>query len=78
MRKFLVGLALVTFVGGNASAALADATVVHKESADGERSKTVIDRDNGSRTIIKRHGDRMKKVHIKANGDKVIVKKEAD
>ena len=77
-------LAIITFtaaslVMGTAGAALAqDATVIHKESADGERSKTVMKSDDGSKTIVKRHGLRSKKIHIDPNGDKTVVKKDVD
>jgi hypothetical protein len=54
-----------------------DTTVIHKESAEGDRSKTIVKHDDGSKTMIKRHGDRMKKIHTATNGDKTIVKKTA-
>jgi hypothetical protein len=52
-----------------------DTTVIHKESAEGDRSKTIVKHDDGSKTVIKRHGDRVKKIHTAANGDKTIVRK---
>ena len=76
MRPVLISLAvagLLTGMPGIASAQ--DTTVIHKESGDGERSKTVVKHDDGSKTVIKRHGDNMKKIHTDANGDKTIVKK---
>ena len=75
----IIGVALFTLSlvsVGMANVTMAqDTTVIHKESADGERSKTIVKRDDGSKTVIKRHGDRVKKIHTAANGDKVIIKK---
>ena len=53
-------------------------TVVHKESADGEHSKTMIARDDGSKTVVKRGTHHVKRVDIEPNGDKTITKKEKD
>ena len=53
-------------------------TVVHKESADGAHSKTMVAREDGSRTIIKRGRHHVKRVDIDPNGDKTITKKEKD
>jgi len=76
MKIVLISLVAASLVTGAASIAIAqDTTVIHKESADGERSKTVVKHNNGSKTVIKRHGDEMKKVHTDADGDKTIVKK---
>jgi len=49
----------------------------HKESADGNSSKTVVKDDNG-KTVTKRHGANMKKVHTDPNGDKTVVKKTVE
>lgn len=77
MKILLTGLVVASL--GMANVALAqDTTVVHKESADGENSKTVVKSDNGSKTVIKRHGNRMKKVHTDADGDKTVVKKTVE
>jgi len=70
----LFSLSLVSFGMANVTMAQ-DATVIHKESADGDRSKTIVKHDNGSKTVIKRHGDRVKKIQTAANGDKTIIKK---
>ena len=76
MKAVLAGLVAASLMGAAVDVAFAqDTTVIHKESADGERSKTVVKHDDGSKTVIKRHGDRVKKVHTDANGDKTIVKK---
>ena len=73
-----IGVALLTLSLTSAGMAVAmaqEATVIHKESAEGDRSKTIVKHEDGSKTVIKRHGDRMKKIHTAANGDKTIVKK---
>ncbi len=77
----IIGVALLTLSLASAgmasmtTASVADTTVIHKESAEGDRSKTIVKHDDGSKTVIKRHGDRMKKIHTAANGDKTTVKK---
>ena len=53
-------------------------TVVHKESADGEHSKTMVAREDGSKTIVKRGRHHVKRVDIEPNGAKTIIKKEKD
>ena len=79
MKKILISLAAASLIVGVPSIAFAqDATVVHKESADGAHSKTVVARDDGSKTIIKRGRHHVKKVNIEANGDKTVVKKHTD
>ena len=79
MKIILASVISVALITGYASAAFAqDSTVIHKESADGDHSKTIVKDDDGSKTVIKRHGDHMKKIHTDANGDKTIVKKSAD
>ena len=76
MRIVFIGLVAASLVAGAANVAIAqDSTVIHKESADGEHSKTIVKHDDGSKTVIKRHGDQMKKVHTDADGDKTVVKK---
>ncbi|MGZ5921283.1 MAG: hypothetical protein ACXWLT_05915 [Rhizomicrobium sp.] len=77
MRVIGVALFTLSLVSvGMANATMAqDTTVIHKESADGDQSKTIVKHDDGSRTVIKRHGDHVKKIHTAANGDKTIVKK---
>ena len=78
----IIGVALLTLSLGSAGMAAMttvsvaqDTTVIRKESAEGDRSKTIVKHDDGSKTVIKRHGDRVKKVHTAANGDKTVVKK---
>ena len=78
MKTYIAGFAALAIVAAAPAAFAQDTTVVHKESADGEHSKTVIKRENGSKTIVKRHGDQEKKVHIDANGDKTVVKKTTE
>ncbi len=80
MKKLLIALTAAGFLTGVGGAAIAqeDTTVINKESADGDHAKTVIAREDGSRTIIKRGRHHVKKVHIDANGDKTIVKKSTD
>ena len=78
MKKMLIGLAAASLIAGMTGAAMAqDATVIHKESANGEHSKTVVARENGSKTIIKRGKHHVKKVDIAPNGDKTVTKKSA-
>jgi hypothetical protein len=79
MKIMLISLVAANLITGLANVAIAqDTTVIHKESADGDRSKTVLKHDGGSKTVIKRHANYMKKVHTNPNGDKTIVKKSAD
>ena len=94
MKKVLISLAAAGFlIGMGATIATAqqdttvvhkqDAygdskTVVHKESADGEHSKTMVAREDGSKTIVKRGRHHVKRVDIEPNGDKTITKKEKD
>ena len=79
MKKVLISLAVASLVTGTVGPAIAQqTTVVHKESADGVHSKTVVARDDGSKTIIKRGRHHMKKINIEANGDKTVVKKTAN
>ena len=80
MKIILTSLVAAGLVMGAANVAFAqDTTVVHKESADGENSKTVVkDNDTGAKTVIKRHGTHMKKVHTDAEGDKTVVKKDVN
>ena len=79
MKKMIASIAAAGFLSAMAGAAIAqETTVMHKETADGMHSKTVVARSDGSKTIIKRHGSNVKKVHKFANGDKVIIHKTAD
>jgi hypothetical protein len=78
MKAAIGGIAALALLAGAAGATGAyaqDTTVVHKESANGDRSKTVVRHDNGAKTVIKRHGNHVKKVHTSANGDRTVVKK---
>jgi hypothetical protein len=79
MKFAVIGLTAATLLMGMADIAVAqDTTVIHKESADGDSSKTVVKSDNGSKTVTKRHGANMKKVHTDPNGDKTVVKKTVE
>jgi hypothetical protein len=80
MRSLLVAMAALTMLGGAAAVAQAQeaTTVIHKQDSDGDRSKTVIKRDDGSKTVIKRHGHHVKKVRTEADGDTTVVKKTID
>ena len=79
MKSALIGLATACLLSATANVALAqDTTVIHKESADGERSKTVVKDADGDKTVIKRHGNNMKKVHTDAGGDETVTKKHTD
>ena len=78
MKFALISLTAASLLMGMAEVAIAqDSTVIHKESANGDRSKTVMKDDNGI-TVSKRHGANMKKVHIDPNGDKTVVKKTVE
>ena len=79
-KAIIAGVAALAFAGSVGAAAYAQdsTTVVHKESADGEHSKTVVHKNDGSKTVVKRNGDSTKKVHTDANGDKTVVKKTAE
>jgi hypothetical protein len=78
MKFALIGLIEASLLMGMANVAVAqDSTVIHKESADGNSSKTVVKDDNG-KTVTKRHGANMKKVHTDPNGDKTVVKKTVE
>ena len=75
MKIYVAGLAAVALLSGSAAAYAQDTTVVHKESADGEHSKTVVHHANGAKTVIKHHGNVTKKVHTSPDGDKTVTKK---
>lgn len=77
MKILLTGLVVASLGMANVAIAQDDTTVVHKESANGEHSKTVV-RHAGSKTVIKRHGLNVKKVHTDAAGDKTVVKKTVE
>ena len=53
-------------------------TIVHHESADGEHSKTMVAREDGSKTIVKRGRHHVKRVDVDSNGDKTITTKHKD
>ena len=81
MKIALISLTAAALMAGVVNVAVAqdqDTTVIHKESSDGDHSKTVVKSDDGSKTVIKRHGDHVKKVHTDADGDKTIVKKTGE
>ena len=80
MKAYIAGFAAMALLTAAAGAAYAQdtTTVVHKESADGEKSKTVIKKDDGSKTVVKRHGHTVKKTHTDAEGDKTVVKKTTE
>jgi hypothetical protein len=79
MKMMVVSLAAAVLIVGTANVAIAqDTTVIHKENADGDSSKTVVKHDDGAKTVIKRHGNHMKKVHTDPNGDKTVIKKSSD
>ncbi len=79
MKILLIGFVAASLVGGTASIAQAqDTTVIHKQDADGDRSKTVVKKSNGSKTVIKRHGTNVKKIHTSPDGDKTVVKKTVE
>ena len=77
MTRILPCIVTLGFLAASAAVGQ-ETTIMHKESADGVHSKTVVARSDGSKTIIKRGRHHVKKVHIEANGDKTIVKKIAD
>lgn len=79
MKYVFPALLAGSIVAGFTNVAVAqDSTVIHKESADGEHSKTVVKDEDGSKTVVKHNGNHMKKVHTDANGDKTVVKKTTD
>jgi hypothetical protein len=79
MKTFIAAAAAIALIAGVSGAYAQDTTtVVHKEDASGEHSKTVVKRDDGSKTVIKRHGNMTKKVHTDAAGDKTVIKKTTE
>jgi hypothetical protein len=79
MKTLIVALTALTLIGGAATAQAQDSTtVIHKQSSDGDSSKTVVKHDDGAKTVIKHHGNKTKKVHTDANGDKTVVKKTTE
>jgi hypothetical protein len=80
MKFILIGLAAASLLGATASIAQAQdastTTVIHKQDADGDKSKTVIKKDNGAKTVIKRHGRHVKKIHTSPSGEKTVVEKK--
>jgi hypothetical protein len=79
MKTCIAGIAAIALLAGASGAAYAQdtTTVIHKDDG-GDRSKTVIKRDDGSKTVIKKHGAMTKKVHTSPDGDKTIVKKTTE
>lgn len=77
MKTIILSLAAAGLLVGAPAAFAQDTTVIHKDDG-GDRSKTVIKRDDGSKTVIKRHGDKEKKVHVNPAGDKTVIKKRTD
>ena len=77
MKTIILSLAAAGLLAGAPAAFAQDTTVIHKDDG-GDRSKTVIKRDDGSKTVIKRHGDREKKVKVNPAGDKTVIKKRTD
>ena len=78
MKTYLAGFAAVAMLATGAvgtAHAQDSTTVIHKESADGDKSKTVVKKDDGSKTVIKRHGNKEKKIKTDAEGDKTVIKK---
>jgi hypothetical protein len=81
MKAYIAGFAAIALLAGagvGSAYAQDSTTVVHKESADGDKSKTVIKKDDGSKTVVKRHGATVKKTHTDAEGDKTVVKKTTE
>ena len=79
MKSILFAIAATAMIAGASVAAAQDSTtVIHKQNEDGDRSKTVVKKDNGSKTVIKRHGANVKKVHVSPEGDKTVVKKTTE
>jgi hypothetical protein len=77
MRTTILSLAAVAVLTGAPAAFAQDTTIVHKDE-HGDRSKTVVKRDDGSKAVIKRHGDKEKKVYTSPAGDKTVIKKRTD
>ena len=79
-KTLIIGLAATGVLFGAPAAFAQDTTtVIHKEDSSGDRSKTVVKKDDGSKTVIKRKGDDEKKVHVGPAGDKtVVIKKHTD
>ncbi len=78
MKTYLAGFAAIALLAGASGAYAQDSTtVIHKEES-GDRSKTVVKHENGSKTVIKKHGAMTKKIHTSPDGDKTIVKKTTE
>ncbi|HEY4031754.1 MAG TPA: hypothetical protein VGM25_15530 [Caulobacteraceae bacterium] len=77
MKTIILGLAAAGILAAAPAAFAQDTTVIHKDDG-GDRSKTVVKRDNGSKTVIERKGDREKKVHVGPAGEKTVIKKKGD
>jgi hypothetical protein len=80
MKIMLVGLVAASLIGGAMGVAQAQdtTTVVHKDDPSADKSKTVIKKDDGSKTVIKKHGNHTKKVHTSPDGQKMVVKKTTE
>ena len=79
MKTILITIATLGLLAGTANFAMAqDTTVIHKESANGEHSKTIVKHASGAKTVIKRHGTSVKKIHTNADGDKTTVEKTTE
>lgn len=77
MKTIILGLAAAGILAGAPAAFAQDTTVIHKDDG-GDRSKTVIKRDDGSKTVIKRKGDKEKTVKVGPAGEKTVIKKKGD
>ena len=82
MKTIIFSLAAVGVLAGAPAAFAQDSTVIiqknHEAHKDHDHAKTVIKRDDGSKTVIKRHGDKEKTVHVGPAGDKTVIKKKGD
>jgi hypothetical protein len=78
MKTIILSLAVAGLLAGAPAAFAQDSTTVIHKDESGDRSKTEIKRDDGSKTVIKRKGDKEKKVHVNAAGDKTVIKKRTD
>jgi hypothetical protein len=78
MKTIVLSLAAAGILAAAPAAFAQDSTtVIHKDDG-GDRSKTVVKRDDGSKTVIKRHGDKEKKVYTNPAGQKTVIKKKGD
>ena len=77
MKTIILSLAVAGILTAAPAAFAQDTTVIHKDD-NGDRSKTVVKRDDGSKAVIKRHGDKEKKVYTSPAGHKTVIKKKGD